>query len=175
MHFVNPPNDDPPEKCLFEYTYGGQDNVNGILNMTATMKQFKVAPPTTDAEKSVLQDALRFFVHFMGDIHQPLHDSTRDRGGNDAPIMWGRAKNNLHSLWDTLLITVRHTTLVYRETGVLYIFRTARDRKSKLTISSPLQFHTFQNEIERHQGPIQGRSSGLPGRHLEARQDLVAG
>ncbi|KAF9288897.1 hypothetical protein BGZ68_010430 [Mortierella alpina] len=105
MHFVNPPNDDPPEKCLFEYTYGGQDSVNGILNMTATMKQFKVAPPTTDADKSVLQDALRFFVHFMGDIHQPLHDSTRDRGGNDAPIMWGRAKNNLHSLWDTLLIT----------------------------------------------------------------------
>jgi S1/P1 Nuclease len=47
-------------------------------------------------------DALRYLVHFVGDLHQPLHDiSDADLGGNceqlDPPI--GRAKN-LHALWD---------------------------------------------------------------------------
>jgi S1/P1 Nuclease len=47
-------------------------------------------------------DALRYLVHFVGDIHQPLHAITdADMGGNcehiDPPI--GNAKN-LHALWD---------------------------------------------------------------------------
>lgn len=47
-------------------------------------------------------DALRFLVHFVGDIHQPLHTiSDADLGGNceqlDPAI--GKAKN-LHALWD---------------------------------------------------------------------------
>lgn len=47
-------------------------------------------------------DALRYVVHFVGDIHQPLHDiSDADLGGNceqlDPPV--GKAKN-LHALWD---------------------------------------------------------------------------
>jgi S1/P1 Nuclease len=54
-----------------------------------------------DARWSQL-DALRFLVHFVGDIHQPLHAiSDADLGGNcerlDPPV--NRAKN-LHSLWD---------------------------------------------------------------------------
>ena len=51
-------------------------------------------------------DALRFLVHFVGDIHQPLHAiSDADLGGNcerlDPPI--GNAKN-LHALWDGQII-----------------------------------------------------------------------
>lgn len=48
------------------------------------------------------RDALRFLIHFVGDIHQPLHAiSDADLGGNcerlDPPIDTAR---NLHSLWD---------------------------------------------------------------------------
>lgn len=51
-------------------------------------------------------DALRYVVHLVGDIHQPLHDtSDADLGGNcellDPPI--GKA-NNLHALWDGEII-----------------------------------------------------------------------
>lgn len=47
-------------------------------------------------------DALRFVVHFVGDIHQPLHAaSDADLGGNcvllDPPVDTAR---NLHALWD---------------------------------------------------------------------------
>ncbi|KAF9579357.1 hypothetical protein BGW38_004421 [Lunasporangiospora selenospora] len=105
QHYVNTEGDNPPDYCLFEYVYGGQDVVNGLFNMTATLKQLQVTPPTTSAQLSVRRDAIRFFAHFIGDIHQPLHNSIRDRGGNDAPIKWGRTKSNLHSMWDTLIIT----------------------------------------------------------------------
>ncbi|MFZ5707432.1 MAG: S1/P1 nuclease [Pseudomonadota bacterium] len=50
-------------------------------------------------------EALVFLVHFMGDLHQPLHAGDRhDRGGNDMKADYGfRPNSNLHSIWDGLL------------------------------------------------------------------------
>jgi hypothetical protein len=58
-------------------------------------------------------DALRFVIHFVGDLHQPLHATTNnDRGGNCLPVaFFGRAPQetnprredyspNLHEVWD---------------------------------------------------------------------------
>jgi S1/P1 Nuclease len=57
-------------------------------------------------------DALRYVVHFVGDIHQPLHAiSDADLGGNceqlDPPV--GKAKN-LHALWDGELVNALNTS-----------------------------------------------------------------
>ena len=62
-------------------------------------------------------DALRFIIHFVGDIHQPMHDTTNnDRGGNCVPVgFFGRAPRetnptqesyapNLHEVWDVEII-----------------------------------------------------------------------
>lgn len=67
----------------------------------------------TSADKNAQAQALRFIIHFVGDIHQPLHCATRvtsanptgDRGGNlvsiKIPGTDGRLKTtNLHSYWD---------------------------------------------------------------------------
>ena len=71
--------------------------------------------PTDDLKR----DALRYAVHFVGDIHQPLHTVGEGRGGNDiavevrlagaktckggpCPIMSYRS--NLHRVWDGTLI-----------------------------------------------------------------------
>ena len=49
--------------------------------------------------------ALRFLVHFVGDIHQPLHVGGTDLGGNRVEIDWmGRWKTNLHSTWDDEMV-----------------------------------------------------------------------
>ncbi|MGV3616829.1 MAG: S1/P1 nuclease [Fimbriimonas sp.] len=84
-------------------------------NAVAVVERFaKVLGDRTkpDAERA---DALRYLIHFVGDLHQPLHSVARDtdehpkgdRGGNDFKIqtpasMVGtqRPPNNLHSLWD---------------------------------------------------------------------------
>lgn len=47
--------------------------------------------------------ALVFLVHFVGDIHQPLHsaDHAGDRGGNDLLVRGGTYDGfNMHELWD---------------------------------------------------------------------------
>lgn len=52
------------------------------------------------------RQALLFFIHFAGDIHQPLHVGTRvDRGGNKVPVTWYKKarRYNLHQVWDGLL------------------------------------------------------------------------
>jgi hypothetical protein len=78
--------------------------------VTARVRQFaaQLASKTAlDSRWSDL-DALRYVVHFVGDIHQPLHDiSDADQGGNcevlDPPVV--NAKN-LHALWDGELVNV---------------------------------------------------------------------
>lgn len=50
-------------------------------------------------------EALAFLVHFVGDIHQPLHvGENEDQGGNKVKADYGDAPGrNLHSVWDTTL------------------------------------------------------------------------
>ena len=49
--------------------------------------------------------ALRFLVHLMGDLHQPLHVGGTDLGGNAVSVNWmDRWKSNLHSTWDDEMV-----------------------------------------------------------------------
>jgi hypothetical protein len=49
--------------------------------------------------------ALRFLVHLMGDLHQPLHVGGLDLGGNKVSVDWmDRWKTNLHSTWDDEMV-----------------------------------------------------------------------
>ena len=51
--------------------------------------------------------ALAFLVHFVGDLHQPLHAGDRDdQGGNKVEASYGavtRPRMNLHAIWDGYL------------------------------------------------------------------------
>ena len=50
-------------------------------------------------------EALKFLVHLVGDLHQPLHYGRRsDRGGNDVKVRWFGRESNLHSVWDSGII-----------------------------------------------------------------------
>ena len=56
----------------------------------------------SDAER--LQ-ALKFVVHFVGDVHQPMHAGyARDRGGNTVQLQLHGRGTNLHAVWDTPLL-----------------------------------------------------------------------
>ncbi|WCM26061.1 S1/P1 nuclease [Sphingomonas sp. QA11] len=51
--------------------------------------------------------ALAFLIHFVGDLHQPLHAGDKaDKGGNDAKTSYGllaTPRLNLHTVWDGYL------------------------------------------------------------------------
>ena len=55
--------------------------------------------------KSQRRQALAFLVHFVADVHQPLHVGRRDdRGGNSIKVNWRGKTFNLHQVWDSGLI-----------------------------------------------------------------------
>jgi hypothetical protein len=59
-------------------------------------------PNATLAEKQL---ALRFVVHLVGDLHQPLHvGKCCDKGGNDVKVTWFGKPTNLHAVWDSAIV-----------------------------------------------------------------------
>ena len=75
--------------------------------MTA-LKRFSATLRDPNAKLADKQLALRFIVHIIGDLHQPLHaGKPGDRGGNDVKINFFGEDTNLHSVWDSGLIDRR--------------------------------------------------------------------
>lgn len=57
--------------------------------------------------------ALKYLVHFVGDIHQPLHlGNKRDRGGNNIAFKFNGRETNLHMFWDSGLVSLRKISLL---------------------------------------------------------------
>jgi hypothetical protein len=53
--------------------------------------------------------ALKFVVHLVGDLHQPLHvGNGLDQGGNKCRVFFHNKATNLHQLWDEKLIEFTH-------------------------------------------------------------------
>ena len=74
------------------------DAVTALARFSATVRD----PGATLADKQL---ALRFIIHLVGDLQQPLHvgDGT-DRGGNDVKVTLFGKQTNLHAVWDSGLI-----------------------------------------------------------------------
>jgi hypothetical protein len=81
--------------------------------LTALEQQFQILKAGGATKERA--DALRYVIHFVGDLHQPLHATTHnDQGGNCLPIGYldqptkihtnergSRATINLHTVWDS--------------------------------------------------------------------------
>jgi hypothetical protein len=73
------------------------------------VKEFaaELAAPGTDPEERLF--ALKFLLHFVGDLHQPLHSSdNEDRGGNSVKVtadgIQHHSRDELHGYWDTQFV-----------------------------------------------------------------------
>ena len=94
-HFVNFP---------FEATYESHpksekgDIIQGIDRCVNVLKN-----ANSTQEEKVFH--LKMLVHFIGDLHQPLHvGMAEDRGGNDLQVQWFKNGTNLHRVWDYHMI-----------------------------------------------------------------------
>ena len=105
-HFVSIP---LAEKTYDETLYckdspRGDCVIKAIERLRATLSDAN-APP------AARKDALKFLVHFIGDIHQPLHSVFENLGENLLTVSFfidprnkNREVTNLHAIWDTNLI-----------------------------------------------------------------------
>jgi len=58
------------------------------------------------APRQAKTQALLFLIHFVGDVHQPLHAADHnDRGGNEQKVRLGSKHLNLHEVWDQDVVT----------------------------------------------------------------------
>jgi len=71
--------------------------VSAIVNQTSRVNDQSVSP----AQQGF---ALRFLLHFIGDIHQPLHTEAEAVGGNDIKVLFDNKHTNLHAVWDTSIL-----------------------------------------------------------------------
>ena len=73
-----------------------------VVAQLVRFSQILVAPDTTKAER--LQ-ALKYVVHFVADIQQPLHASNNnDYGGNTVKLTYFGRRTNLHQIWDSRIL-----------------------------------------------------------------------
>jgi nuclease S1 len=69
------------------------------------LNRFRATLRDPNASLADKQLALRFVVHIVGDLHQPLHvGKCCDRGGNEVKVKWFGRDLNLHSVWDSALV-----------------------------------------------------------------------
>lgn len=100
QHYVNfrdsqchydPPRDCPDGRCVV----GALDHYAAVLG----------DPGQSDEAR---REALKFVVHFVGDVHQPLHAGYRDdKGGNTYQVQFQGKGSNLHRVWDSGLLHTR--------------------------------------------------------------------
>jgi len=77
------------------------------------------------------ETALKFLVHLVGDIVQPLHlGRAEDRGGNDVKVMWMYTeKTNLHKVWDSKMID--KSNLSYTEYATFLESGISKEKKAE--------------------------------------------
>lgn len=96
FHFIDA-KDDPPNSCNVDMDRDCKKQgcvVTAIANYTS-----QVTDPAIPAW--LRAQAAKFVVHFVGDIHQPLHDENVARGGNGIHVLWQGTELNLHHVWDS--------------------------------------------------------------------------
>ncbi|GAB2586067.1 S1/P1 nuclease [Dyella jejuensis] len=86
----------PPRDCR-----GGKCAVEAIPHYIAILSD------RSQSDQTRLQ-ALKFVVHFIGDVHQPLHAGYKDdAGGNTYQVQFEGKGTNLHRVWDSGLLGTR--------------------------------------------------------------------
>ncbi|WP_165699428.1 S1/P1 nuclease [Hymenobacter jejuensis] len=98
-HFINTPLGLPSDQYINLVNKMAEPNAYMALNQN--IKDLK-DPAKSQAEKVI---ALKFVIHLVGDIHQPMHVSrAEDQGGNKISVKYQGKDTNLHSLWDSGLV-----------------------------------------------------------------------
>jgi nuclease S1 len=71
----------------------------------AKTQQYITVLSNPNADRRAKAQALKFVIHFVGDLHQPLHDENdADAGGNRRHVIFDGHPDNLHWIWDTGLL-----------------------------------------------------------------------
>ncbi|KAM0481886.1 hypothetical protein ACHAPX_003215 [Trichoderma viride] len=98
FHFIDA-EDNPPTSCNVDYDRdcgSSGCSISAMANYTQRVADGRLSAAN-------VQQALKFLVHFTGDLTQPLHDEAYEVGGNDIDVTYQGYSDNLHADWDTYI------------------------------------------------------------------------
>lgn len=139
---------------------GGKSVVSGIERCKTVLQDTNSLP----AEK---REALKFLVHLVGDIHQPLHAGRRaDKGGNAIQIsafLNRKPANgfNLHQVWDSLLIESKsrdakeYAGLIVKELSTMTVASYREERKTATWLEESHELALSNAYLDSQNRPIQ--------------------
>jgi hypothetical protein len=89
-----------PDGMKYEQT---EKNPQGDVVMKTEELVTELKKKNLPADKQ--QEAIKYLVHLIGDLHQPLHvGRPGDTGGNTVKVQWFSQSSNLHRVWDSDMI-----------------------------------------------------------------------
>lgn len=117
-HYINLPAGLSPEQLQ-----------NKLLKDTATNVYTKIRFLGSELQNKKLDHTkqlmyLRLLIHFVGDLHQPMHTGRfEDLGGNRVQLTWFGQTSNLHRVWDSDLIESQQLSYTEYANSVNFIDR----------------------------------------------------
>jgi len=104
LHFINTPD----WNCSYIRERDCYNNVNKFMycvdGAIQNYTDYSLVGPFS-------QDYIKFLIHFVGDIHQPLHCGFKgDLGGNNIKVKFNNKYTELHAVWDSGIIEERVNT-----------------------------------------------------------------
>ena len=155
-HYVN----FPRGSCTYD---AQRDCPDGNCLIGAIHRQAEILGSNAPAEKRL--QALKYVVHLVGDVHQPLHAGyADDKGGNRYQVQFSGRGTNLHSMWDSGLIKALN------ESPVVLAARLSKERVKTSTGRTTNKFDPVQAAEESCR--IVGKEGFYPGRTVN--RDYVA-
>ena len=93
LHYTS--RDDPLNEL--ENCKSNMCSIGGIANFTQLFLSENVPQETKET-------CIKFIIHIIGDINQPLHNYNYLRGGNGAIVRFDKRKTNMHGVWDNMIL-----------------------------------------------------------------------
>ena len=96
FHFIDA-HDNPPHDCNVDFERDCKETgcvISALANYTEQSLDPALAP-------WLRAQAAKFVIHFIGDLHQPMHNEDVAKGGNGIYVLFDGRHLNLHHVWDS--------------------------------------------------------------------------
>ncbi|KAH6587730.1 hypothetical protein BASA50_011334 [Batrachochytrium salamandrivorans] len=98
-HFTN--SMDPSKaKCVYD---DHRDCADGICLSSAIARHNKILMESTSPDDPGAEESMKYIIHYVSDVCQPLHTDERDEGGSLTLVRFGGQTWSLHTIWDKII------------------------------------------------------------------------
>ncbi|KAH9274310.1 hypothetical protein BASA83_003308 [Batrachochytrium salamandrivorans] len=103
-------------QCVYD---DHRDCANGICLSSAIARHNKILMESTSPDDPGAEDSMKYIIHYVSDVCQPLHTDGREKGGSLTKVRFGGKRWTLHRIWDTG-IPEKRVRVDFQNNPVLY-------------------------------------------------------